>query len=160
MHARRPAPLAEALAERLTAITVDRRGRGDSDDRAAPPPYDVEREVEDVAAVVEAVGGAAAVYGHSSGAALALRAAAADIGVARLVVHDAPYNLPGDEQSSLDWHTRLHALLDAGRHGDAIAAFLTIVGLPARRSTVCGSAALARHGGGRADPRVRLRGDG
>lgn len=123
-------PLAEALAAHLTVLNVDRRGRGGSDDRSSRPPYLVEREVEDVAALVRAAGGAAAVYGHSSGAALALHAAAADIGVTRLVMHDAPYSPPGAEQRARDWHESLLTTLADGRRGDAIAMFLAMVGMP------------------------------
>ncbi len=123
--------LAEALSEHLYAVNVDRRGRGDSDDRGGAPPFDPAREVEDVAAVIAAVGGHAAVYGHSSGAAVALRAAAADIGITRVVLHDAPYNLPGGEERGQQWHADLHAMLTEGRAGDALAAFLTKVGMPA-----------------------------
>src|SRR6188508_976316 len=64
------AALAEALSARFTVIRYDRRGRGDSGDT---PPYAVEREIEDLAAVL---GGRGAVLGYSSGAILALRAAA------------------------------------------------------------------------------------
>lgn len=124
------APLADALAEHLTVLNVDRRGRGDSDDMAIPPPYALQREVEDVSALVGAAGGSAAVYGHSSGAALALHAAAADLGVTRLVMHDAPYSLPGTEQQSVDWDARLHQMLEDGRPGDAVAAFMQLVGMP------------------------------
>ncbi|MEV7397609.1 alpha/beta fold hydrolase [Aeromicrobium sp. NPDC092404] len=123
-------PLAEALSDHVTAVTIDRRGRGDSNDLADPPPYVVEREVEDVAAVVAAVGGSAAVYGHSSGAALALHATVAGAGVSRLVMHDAPYSLPGGEQSAREWHAQLHEMLEDGRRGDAVAAFLRMVGMP------------------------------
>ena len=59
--------LAEQLGARCTVANYDRRGRGESTDT---PPYAVEREVEDLAAVIDAVGGSAAVYGHSSGAGL------------------------------------------------------------------------------------------
>lgn len=124
------APLAGALAEHLTVLNVDRRGRGDSDDLATPAPYVLDREVEDVAALVAAAGGSAAVYGHSSGAGVALHAAAADIGISRLVLHDAPYRLPGDEQASRDWHVQLHEMLAEDRLGDAIARFMQMVGVP------------------------------
>ena len=124
-------PLAQALADHVTVLNVDRRGRGDSDDRSVRPPWSAEREVEDVAAVIAAAGGSAAVYGHSSGAAVALRAAAAGIGVSRLVMHDAPYNLPGTEASGREWDATLHGLLADERPGDALAAFLTKVGMPA-----------------------------
>lgn len=124
------APLATALAGRSLVINHDRRGRGESDDRSVRPPFLVEREIEDLAALIDAHGGRAAVYGHSSGAALALHAAVSGIGVDRLVMHDAPYNLPGSEQSGRDWDARLHELLAEGRPGHAIAAFLQIVGMP------------------------------
>src|SRR5438874_5151768 len=67
------APLAALLAQHFTVFNYDRRGRGDSGDRA---PYAVAREVEDLDAVIGAAGGSACVYGTSSGAALALEAAA------------------------------------------------------------------------------------
>ena len=86
--------LADELALELTAINFDRRGRGDSGDAA---PYAVEREVEDLAALIEGVGGAAAVYGHSSGAGLALHAAAAGPPITRLVVHEPPFSEDDDE---------------------------------------------------------------
>ena len=125
-------PLAEALAPHTTALSYDRRGRGDSDDASDPPPWDVEREVEDIAALIEVVGGEADLYGHSSGAAVAVHAAAAGLAVRRLVLHDAPYNAAGagSEQDSVDWHHELHALLADGRAGDAVAAFMARVGMP------------------------------
>src|SRR5262249_699655 len=67
------APLAALLAPRFTVFAYDRRGRGDSGDTA---PYAVEREVEDLAALIDEAGGSAFLLGHSSGAALALEAAA------------------------------------------------------------------------------------
>jgi pimeloyl-ACP methyl ester carboxylesterase len=72
------APLAGLLAEHFSVFNYDRRGRGDSEDTA---PYAVEREVEDVDAVISAAGGSASVYGTSSGAALALEAAASGVTV-------------------------------------------------------------------------------
>jgi pimeloyl-ACP methyl ester carboxylesterase len=81
-------PLAAALADRFTVHTYDRRGRGDSGDT---PPYAIEREVEDVAALVAAAGGRPAVYGISSGAALALEAAARGVPMTRLALYEAPY---------------------------------------------------------------------
>src|SRR5215203_2112037 len=67
------APLAELLAEHFSVFNYDRRSRGDSGDT---PPYEVEREVEDLDAVIDAAGGSGFVYGTSSGGALALEAAA------------------------------------------------------------------------------------
>src|SRR5690348_3770906 len=66
------APLTSLLAPRFTVISYDRRGRGDSGDT---PPYAVEREIEDLDALIGAAGGSAGVFGMSSGAALALEAA-------------------------------------------------------------------------------------
>ena len=129
------APLAEALASHLTAVTYDRRGRGDSDDLSDPPPWRVEREVEDLAALAEAVGGPVDLYGHSSGAALAAHAVAAGVPVRRLVLHDAPYSTPGGEPDSIAWEARLHALLAEGRRGDAVAEFLALVGMPGEMVT-------------------------
>ncbi len=123
-------PLAEELAKQCRVINVDRRGRGGSDDASKRPPYLVEREIEDITALIQVAGGRASLYGHSSGAALAMRAAASGIGVDRLVMHDAPFNLVGDEQSGLDWHTHLNSLLAEDRPGDAVAAFMRMVGLP------------------------------
>lgn len=123
-------PLADALAQHCRVVNVDRRGRGESDDAGERPPYLAEREVEDIAALIEAVGGHASLYGHSSGAALALRAAASGLAVDKLVMHDAPYNLPGGEQRGVDWHDELHTMLGEGRPGDAMAAFMRLVGVP------------------------------
>ncbi len=74
-------PLAELLADRYTVFIYDRRGRGESGDT---PPFAVEREIEDLAAVIDATGGSASVYGTSSGAALVLRAAAAGLPIDRI----------------------------------------------------------------------------
>lgn len=71
-----------------TAVFYDRRGRGDSGDTA---PYDTQREVEDLAAVIGAVGGTADVFGHSSGAVLALDAAAAGVPIRRLALYEPPF---------------------------------------------------------------------
>lgn len=124
-------PLADALAKDCRVLNVDRRGRGGSDDASNRPPFLVEREVEDIAALIDVAGGRASLYGHSSGAALALHAAASGLAVDKLVMHDAPYNLAGDESSGLEWHTRLHSLLAEDRPGDAMAAFMSMVGVPA-----------------------------
>ncbi len=123
-------PLAHALAVHCRVINVDRRGRGESDDASERPPYLVERELEDVAALIDVAGGRASVYGHSSGAALAFRAAASGLPIDKLVMHDAPYNLPGDEQSGYDWHHRLHTHLAQGQASEAMAEFMRMVGVP------------------------------
>src|SRR3712207_6012483 len=76
-------------------VNYDRRGRGDSGDTL---PYAVEREIEDIAALIDRVGGRASLYGHSSGAGLVLHAVAAGLPVDTFVLHDPPYS-PDDESS-------------------------------------------------------------
>ena len=90
------AELAALLAPRFTVFHYDRRGRGDSGDTA---PYAVEREVEDVGALIEAAGGSAALYGMSSGGALALEAAARGLAVTRLAVYEPPFT---DDDGNVD----------------------------------------------------------
>lgn len=82
------AGLTPLLADRFTVLEYDRRGRGDSGNTE---PYAIEREVEDLAAVIDAAGGSALVYGHSSGAAIGLEAAAAGLPIRRLAVFEPPY---------------------------------------------------------------------
>ena len=123
-------PLADALGAQVRVINPDRRGRGDSTD-ASGDPWAVEREIEDVAALIEAAGGSASLYGHSSGAGLALQCAAAGLPVDRLVLHDAPYNV--DAESAPDsqaFLAELVTLLRDGRDIDAVALFLGGLGMP------------------------------
>src|SRR3712207_9131563 len=104
------APLAALLTEYFTVFNYDRRGRGDSGDTA---PYAIEREIEDIDALIAEAGGKASVYGHSSGAALALHAAARGLPIARLVLHEPPYAPDDEEQrrTSREIGERLEALL-------------------------------------------------
>ena len=115
--------LAPRLAGELTVIAYDRRGRGDSTDT---PPYAVEREIEDLAALVEAAGGSALVFGHSSGAVLALGAAAAGVPIERLVLYEPPL-MVDDTRPPIpdDYVSRLDELVAAGRPGEAVEYFLT-----------------------------------
>jgi pimeloyl-ACP methyl ester carboxylesterase len=83
-------PLAEQLASHFTVINYDRRGRGDSGDAA---PYAVEREIEDLGALIAEAGGKSSVYAHSSGAGLALHTAAHGLPIAKLVLHEPPYSV-------------------------------------------------------------------
>jgi pimeloyl-ACP methyl ester carboxylesterase len=123
-------PLAALLSDAFTVLTYDRRGRGESSDTA---PYAVAREVEDLAAVIAAAGGEAYVYGISSGAALALAAAAAGCGITGLALYEPPFLTGVDDGARAKEYTeRLHELLDAGRGGDAVALFMTHVGVPAQ----------------------------
>jgi pimeloyl-ACP methyl ester carboxylesterase len=121
--------VSEAFARDRSVINYDRRGRGDSGDTQ---PYAVEREVEDIAALIEAAGGTASLYGHSSGAGLALHAAAHGLPVDALVLHEPPYSADRDEdrREARRYGEQLRALLAEGRSGDAVEFFFTIVGMP------------------------------
>ncbi|MET3719601.1 MULTISPECIES: alpha/beta hydrolase [unclassified Arthrobacter] len=116
------------LATDFSVIGVDRRGRGDSGDT---PPYAVEREVEDVAAIVRAVGGSAKVYGHSSGAILALEAAAAGVPISSLLAYEPPFCTPQEPGESWDqFAARVRQLAETGRRDEAVEAFLRHAGVP------------------------------
>jgi len=124
------ANLATGLAADLTVVAFDRRGRGDSTD---PPPYSVEREIEDLDALIGAVGGSTFVFGHSSGAVLALRAAATGLPITRLAVYEPPF-IVDDTREPLpaDYVAHLAELVATGRRGDAVEYFMTVgVGVPA-----------------------------
>jgi pimeloyl-ACP methyl ester carboxylesterase len=113
------------LAEEFAVYTYDRRGRGQSTDT---PPYAPEREIEDLEALFARAGGSARLYGYSSGALLALRAAAAGLPVARLALLEPP--LQDDDASGPDpLTTELIELVAAGRRSDAVAHFLQRCGL-------------------------------
>jgi pimeloyl-ACP methyl ester carboxylesterase len=151
------AGLASALAPRFTAVTYDRRGRGDSTDNSASSgksasagnsaspgnsastdnsasaATSVGREIEDLVALIDRLGGSASLFGHSSGACLALEAAMAGAAATRVVVYEPPYVLddarprPGD-----DIGDRLRALIALGQRDEAVALFMTeSVGVPA-----------------------------
>jgi pimeloyl-ACP methyl ester carboxylesterase len=124
-------PLAALLAPRFTVIAYDRRGRGDSGDTA---PYAVEREVEDIEALIVEAGGSASLFGHSSGAVLALEAASAlPDRIAKLALYEPPF-IVDDSRPPLpaDYVARLDHLVSAGRRGDAVEHFLTTgPGVPA-----------------------------
>ncbi|GGT37939.1 alpha/beta fold hydrolase [Nonomuraea spiralis] len=124
------APLAELLAKDLTVYNYDRRGRGDSGDTA---PYAVDREFEDIEALITAAGGSAHLYGTSGGGIIALEAAARGLAVDRLAVWEVPYILPGTRTPvPADYREQLVALLAEGRRGDMCELFLTAaVGIPA-----------------------------
>ena len=119
--------LAELLAPHFSVIHYDRRGRGDSTDTL---PYALEREIEDIESLIDAAGGSAALYGISSGAALALEAALALPGkVNKLAMYEAPYN--DDASARKAWKEyvdRLRGLLAEGRKGDAVGLFMRLVG--------------------------------
>ena len=125
------AGLAAKLAPRFTVVAFDRRGRGDSGDTA---PYAVEREVEDIHALIDEAGGSAFVFGHSSGAVLALEAARALPGrVPKLAVYEPPFIVDdGHPPLPADHAAQLEGLVSEGRRGDAVAYFMTTgPGVPA-----------------------------
>ncbi|MFE1644798.1 alpha/beta fold hydrolase [Microbacterium sp. P01] len=124
------AALAAALAAAgFRAVTWDRRARGDSGDARHSVP---EREVEDLRAVIDVIGGDAAVLGHSSGAVLALLAASTGAPISALFLSEPPFRF-GQGEPADDLPERLQALVDEGRPEDAVTTFqLEGVGLPER----------------------------
>jgi pimeloyl-ACP methyl ester carboxylesterase len=118
------APLAERLGDRFTVYRFDRRGRGDSGDT---PPWSVAREVEDLAALVSAIGEPSFVYGHSSGAALALETAAAGVAFRKLAVYEPPF-VPGTGTVP-ETADRLAAFCREGRPEEAARLFLRNTGM-------------------------------
>lgn len=125
-------PLANELAKHFTVYNFDRRGRGRSGDTQ---PYSVEREVQDVAALIADAGQQVSVYGHSAGSALALRAAAAGLNIAKLALADPPYGRHGDTDEAAkarqaEAAAKIQAFHDRGDHRGAAAFFLSGFGLP------------------------------
>ena len=122
------AKLAKLLASRYTVISFDRRGRGDSTDTA---PYSPQREVEDIAALIGAVGEPVYLYGHSSGGALALEAAITlRKKVRKLAIYEVPYTLDAKERKDAnEYYKRLKKSLESGKRGDAVAVFIRSVGV-------------------------------
>lgn len=124
-------PLAAKLAGHFTVYVVDRRGRGQSTDAKT---YAVEREIEDLAALIADAGGSAYLYGVSSGAALALQSAATlgPAKVPRLALYEPPYGV-GDAKQKQDFaeqKRRIGELLKTGQPGDAAAYFMSAIGTP------------------------------
>jgi pimeloyl-ACP methyl ester carboxylesterase len=123
-------PVAELLAPHFTVYNYDRRGRGDSGDTK---PYSLEREFEDLDAVIAEAGGSVYVYGSSGGAMLGLEAAAYGLGITKLGLWEPPY-IVDDSRPPVpaDYPAQLAELLAAGRRGDMIELFMTkAVGMPA-----------------------------
>jgi pimeloyl-ACP methyl ester carboxylesterase len=122
------APLAELLSSDFTVFNFDRRGRGDSGDTQ---PYAVEREIEDIAAMLDEAGGAAGLYGSSSGAALALKTAATDIPLTKLALWEPPFILDESRRPPADQVEQLERMVAEGRRGDAAEYFMReVVRLP------------------------------
>jgi pimeloyl-ACP methyl ester carboxylesterase len=121
--------LANLLAPHFSVYGYDRRGRGGSGDTL---PYAVDREIEDIQVLIDLAGGAALLYGHSSGATLAMQAAVR-LGerVSGLAMYEAPHSDDPDAQESWSEYLReLRRLLADGRRGDAVALFMRFVGMP------------------------------
>ena len=121
--------LANLLAPNFTIYYYDRRGRGDSSDTL---PYSVEKEIEDIEALIDEAGGKAYLYGISSGGALALEAAS-KLGnkVKKLAIYEVPYDESEAGQAKWkEYKTTLNESLKAGKNGDAITAFMKLVDVP------------------------------
>ena len=121
--------LANLLAPDFTVYYYDRRGRGDSSDTL---PYSVEKEIEDIEALIDEAGGTAYLYGISSGGALALEAAS-KLGnkVRKLAIYEVPYDESETGQAKWkEYKTTLKGSLEAGKNGDAITAFMKLVDVP------------------------------
>ena len=124
------AQLAALLAQHFTVFYYDRRGRGASLDTQ---PFAIEREIEDLEALINEAGGSAFVFGMSSGGVLALYAAARGLAITKLALYEPPFN-PGDEharQAAENYTRQLTTLLSEGRRGDAVALAMTTWGAPA-----------------------------
>jgi len=118
-------PLALELAAHFTVYNYDRRGRGDSGDTQ---PYALEREIEDIEALIAKAGGSAHLYGVSSGGALVLEAAAAGLVIERIAVYEVPYNMAGDwPRRWREYVGQLEAALAGGRRGEAVELFMRLV---------------------------------
>ena len=120
------APLAGFLERHFTVVfNYDRRGRGESSDTG---PYAIEREIEDLDALIAQASGSACIFGYSSGAILSLRAAAHGLAISQLALYDPPPT--GAKAGQLA--PQLTELIAAGRRGDAVELFQTeAVGIPA-----------------------------
>ncbi len=147
-------PLAQELSSDFTVLNYDRRGRGPSGDT---PPYAIEREIEDIEAMLDAAGGSANLYGTSSGAALALQAAATGLPVTKLALWEPPYIIDENARPPKDQVEQYETMVAEGRRGDAAEYFMTkVVGMPAgvRRASP-ERAVVAEPGGPRPYARVR-----
>jgi pimeloyl-ACP methyl ester carboxylesterase len=113
--------LVPLLATEFTVYEFDRRGRGDSGDN---PPYAVQRELEDLAALIDHAGGSAALHGFSSGALLALHGAAAGLPITRMTLLEPPYTTDDEAAGQAAFTTALREQLASGGHDAALELFL------------------------------------
>lgn len=120
--------LVPLLAPHFTVFSYDRRGRGESGDTE---PYAVEREVEDIEALIKEAGGSSFAFGISSGGALALEAAGSGLGITKLAMYEPPFFEGNGHRPPADHQARLIEFVSSGRLGDAVDYFMTqMVGLP------------------------------
>ncbi|MFD8600392.1 alpha/beta fold hydrolase [Kitasatospora sp. NPDC059646] len=120
--------IADRLADGHRVFSYDRRGRGES---GTADRYAVEREIEDLAALVAAAGGSATLFGLSSGGALALRAAGAGIGVERVAVYEPPFSTTEEQRARFrEYRAGVERDVAAGDRGAAVARFMAFVGAP------------------------------
>ncbi|MFJ8014941.1 alpha/beta fold hydrolase [Streptomyces sp. NPDC096339] len=118
----RHAPLASLLAEDFSVVNYDRRGRGDSGDH---PVYDVQREIDDLDALIERVGGPVLLFGMSSGAVLALEAVARGSAVSALALYEPPFVVDGTRAPMpADYVERVTEFIARGERSEALAYFL------------------------------------
>jgi len=126
------ADLAALLASHFTVFNYDRRGHGASGNT---PPYAVEREFEDLDAILDVAGGSACVYGTSGPGVLALYAVAGGLApkIKKLAIWEPPFILEGSgRQAPKDYQQRLTSLMAEGRRGDMVELFFVeAVGMPA-----------------------------
>lgn len=121
------AGLASLLSDRFTVYRYDRRGRGDSGGTREAAEYSIDWEVEDLAAVLRETDGIPFVYGHSSGAALALESSARGIAMQKLAAYEPPYS--GADGPTPEFIEQLTELVDEGRRDDAAEEFMELTGM-------------------------------
>lgn len=115
--------LARLLSENFTVFNYDRRGRGDSGDSQ---PYAIEREIEDLQALIDEAGGSAYVWGLSSGAVLALHAAMKGLSITKLALHEPPFVVnPTDRRPPDNFVSYIAELIATNRRAEAIKYFMT-----------------------------------
>lgn len=120
------APLATELARDFTVYNYDRRGRGESGDTQ---PYALQREIEDIEAMINEAGGSAYLFGASSGGALVLEAAAAGVGADKLAVYEVPYSLDDEAvQAWKEYRKNLEAALAEDDRDKALVTFMKLAG--------------------------------
>ncbi len=120
---------AKIFAREFTMYNYDRRGRGDSSDTL---PYSIDREIEDIEAMIDAAGGSAFLYGHSSGAVLALEAARRiPSKISKVSIYDASY--VHDEREKSEYAvlcTKVSELVRQNKNAQALRTFLIGIGMP------------------------------